>query len=360
MANGPNMLRDADYRRGVILGLTMGEAILLLLFCLLLALALPLVKEVKDRKVLERDIEVASKRVEELDQTNRALTEVVRKLRESAGGKGIDDITKEYVVMKTQLERAGKKMALLEQKGVAFDFIAQQTSGEKPPPTPEGAMDVAKAIASKVSAYHQIRDALPTSSTGQPANQDPAQVKEAVTGLMEKGRQAELSNLGNQALVAQVRQAEARVKETEAQLVQRDRDLANTSGQLQNLRRQMRAGGRGVEKVPCWATEEGRSENIFDVALTSNGLIVRDRKLPQRQEEQKKLPLEGMVFDHEVSSEKLLSMTLPLFQWSEVHECRFFVRAFDLTAATEKGIYKRRLRIVGDRFYIYEELNEQF
>jgi len=33
---------------------------------------------------------------------------------------------------------------------------------------------------------------------------------------------------------------------------------------------------------------------------------------------------------------------------------------FDLTAATEKGIYKRRLRIVGDRFYIYEELNEQF
>ena len=43
-----------------------------------------------------------------------------------------------------------------------------------------------------------------------------------------------------------------------------------------------------------------------------------------------------------------------MFKWSEDNDCRFFVRAYDLTGPTEKEISKRQFRYLGMRFYSYE------
>ena len=51
-----------------------------------------------------------------------------------------------------------------------------------------------------------------------------------------------------------------------------------------------------------------------------------------------------------------MMMTLPLFNWSVQKECRFAVRIVDRTDAHEKAVYKRQLRIVGDRFCHFEDL----
>jgi len=108
----------------------------------------------------------------------------------------------------------------------------------------------------------------------------------------------------------------------------------------------------------CWAdAETGRVEYIFDVALTSHGLIVRDRALPHRAEERARLPI-AIDFGRELAPATFLSQAYPLYQWSVEHECRFFVRAFDLTAPSEKATYKHHLRILGQRFYLYEVLDE--
>jgi hypothetical protein len=148
---------------------------------------------------------------------------------------------------------------------------------------------------------------------------------------------------------------------TQRQFSATQQELSNTKGQLENLKKQLiPGGGRGVEAVPCWATPEGKPEYIFDVALTSHGLIIRDRKLPHRQAEQAALPLADLPFDVELSPDRFLAATRRLFEWSRAHECRFFVRAFDLTGETEKLIYKRHLRYLDTHFYKYEELNERF
>jgi cell division protein FtsB len=138
------------------------------------------------------------------------------------------------------------------------------------------------------------------------------------------------------------------------------REVENLKAQMANLRRQAQKGGRGLDHPPCWATPDGRAEYIFDIALTSQGLVIRDRDLPHRAQDRAALPLSGIVFGEELLPDRFLAMTGPLYQWSVDHECRFVVRAFDTTGATEKANYKRHMRVLEQRFYKYEEPSERF
>ncbi len=139
------------------------------------------------------------------------------------------------------------------------------------------------------------------------------------------------------------------------------RGRATLQGQLSNARRTLEGIGKGTEHPACWASPEtGKPEYIFDVALTSTGIIVRDNMLPHRAEAQRHLPLQMMVFREGLSLERFLVATLPLLEWSNAQGCRFFVRTFDLTKADEKDIYKRHLRTVGQRFYHYEDPSAKY
>ena len=46
-------------------------------------------------------------------------------------------------------------------------------------------------------------------------------------------------------------------------------------------------------------------------------------------------------------------MTSPLFEWSRLNQCRFFVRVFDATLPYEKDLYKVQLQTVEKHFYKY-------
>jgi hypothetical protein len=92
------------------------------------------------------------------------------------------------------------------------------------------------------------------------------------------------------------------------------------------------------------------------VTLASGSVLVHDNSLPHHASEQATLPIGGMGFDRNVGSAEFLTMTLPLYQWSEAHDCRFFVRIIDETAVHEKAVYKRELRIVGQHFYYFEDV----
>lgn len=108
----------------------------------------------------------------------------------------------------------------------------------------------------------------------------------------------------------------------------------------------------------CWpSSQPGRPEYIFNVALTSTGLIVHDNALPDRVADQKLLPLNGMMFGKKIGDDEFADRTDPLYQWSVKHGCRFFVHVFEQTKPDEKDIYKARLRAVGEHFYYYEMTN---
>lgn len=118
------------------------------------------------------------------------------------------------------------------------------------------------------------------------------------------------------------------------------------------------SGGRGTEHPACWTNEDGKPEYIFTTRLTSTGVVVRDNALPHRREQQALLPLSGIGFDHELNAAEFLRQMRPLFDWCrrQSPECRFFVEVVDETQPEEKSTYKRLLRTVGDRFYYFEDL----
>ena len=87
---------------------------------------------------------------------------------------------------------------------------------------------------------------------------------------------------------------------------------------------------------------------------------MRDRELPNRARERAELPLAHFSLGDELTPNRFLTMTEALFRWSVDHDCRFVVRAFDSTGSAEKAIYKRHMRVLEQRFYKYEELNENF
>ena len=127
------------------------------------------------------------------------------------------------------------------------------------------------------------------------------------------------------------------------------------------LREKLDGLRKGTEMPACWASREtGKPEYIFNTALTSRGIIMRDNALPHRAAEQAQLPLQAMVFEKEVRPGRLRVMSKPVFEWSVKEGCRFFVRVYDRTKDEEKMIYKQRLRTVGEHFYYFEVLDGTF
>ena len=80
-----------------------------------------------------------------------------------------------------------------------------------------------------------------------------------------------------------------------------------------------------------------------------------DNALPNRARIQKKLPLQQVIFDQELSHEVFLRTASPLYEWSKKEGCRFFVRVYDQTGPHEKSLYKKRLQAVEGRFYKWED-----
>ena len=120
------------------------------------------------------------------------------------------------------------------------------------------------------------------------------------------------------------------VKKLVEEKKQLERDLLSATGQVKNIRQKLTSLGKGTEMPACWANPNtGKTEYIFDVALTSTGLIIHDNKLPHRVEDKKLLPLKDISYDSNVLPASFLSQTKSIFKWSLDKECRFFVKAFE-------------------------------
>ncbi|HEY9788373.1 MAG TPA: hypothetical protein V6D17_23490 [Candidatus Obscuribacterales bacterium] len=158
-----------------------------------------------------------------------------------------------------------------------------------------------------------------------------------------------------------VGQTAVAIEQMQNQLHEKGLRVRELEGRLKYAENQLQAAGRGTEKPACWANPQtGKPEYIFDVALKSNSLLVRDNALRHRQEEQAKLPVQGIKFEQDVTLQEFRRMTRPIYLWSEKEGCRFFVKVFDVTQTHEKDRYKRDLRTVGEHFYYFEEFNRPF
>lgn len=133
-----------------------------------------------------------------------------------------------------------------------------------------------------------------------------------------------------------------------------NRENATLRGQIEYQARKLQGLGRGTEMPPCWVTPAGRIEYLYDIRLTSAGLVVTATDLPHRNQERTTLPGARASLGVALSEQTFTNEHLPLFEWSKQHDCRFFVRVIDRAGAGEKAAYKRLLRAVEVRYYKYE------
>ncbi|MCE2557570.1 MAG: hypothetical protein J4F98_02850, partial [Acidobacteria bacterium] len=110
-------------------------------------------------------------------------------------------------------------------------------------------------------------------------------------------------------------------------------------------------GGGGADHPSCWYDRDGTVAYLFDVALVARGFVVDLARAPQHEAERALLPLDLVRTGRVITQAQFLRQTRSVYEWSVERSCRFFVRAFDLTATDQKDIYKRRMRALESRFY---------
>lgn len=313
--------QERGYRRGLVLGLTMAEIAVLVIFVLLLVLGTLLARQARD--------------VEALRERNATLETTAAEVDRIASAIGLHpEVIKQELVRAKETRR---RLVLLQKEAARLSELEQALESVRPDGTPK------QPLPELFRELLMLRDAIVKAGT--------AATPDALKQTLAEAAKAK------EALIAVAGKDAAAVAEENARLA---RENANLKSQMANLRRQAQSGGRGLDHPPCWAKPDGKPEYIFDVALTSQGLILRDQHLPYREAERAILPLAGYMFGEELPPEKFLSMTEPLFRWSVDKKCRFYVRAFDNTGVTEKTIYKHHMRVLEWRFYKHEVLRERF
>jgi hypothetical protein len=313
----PVLEQKAAYRKGLVLGFTMAEITLMLLFCLLLASTL-----LVDDKV--KQLEVANKQLED----NKKDLVLVEQFKVKFGEQGkIDDLFTELRLVKESNTALKEELESHKREQAEFAVLREYVEENKA----EG--KDAKSIIQEVQRDKELAGRVQAAMTS--ANFKP-ESPEQVEAIMRAGL-AQSADF-------------TKCKETE---IEKDRLV----GQLKNAQRTLeRYGqGKGTEKPACWADPvTGKPEYIFKVELTSGGLIIHDQKLPQRVEDQAILPIGGITFDGEIPPEMFRAQTAGLASWSKERECRFFVMVKDLTLPTEKDAYKKMLRTLEEHFYKLE------
>ena len=117
-------------------------------------------------------------------------------------------------------------------------------------------------------------------------------------------------------------------------------------------------GGNGLVFPPCARNPDGTAALIFTTTLRSDSITIRDNSIPTLEQEREGWPLQSIRFDEPLTREEFLDQTLPMFQWSVERACRFVVDVRDETEASEKMVYKARLRTVEQHFYKREQIQQ--
>jgi hypothetical protein len=292
-----------SYSRGLVLGLTMAEIAILIIFILLLTLAALLDKE-------HEKLEEEHEKLEKVQQQVKALVEENLALEDINGGKDISEFIRELVSSREALRQAGVVHSRLAEAVELINKYEEAARKSGVEPTPRG-----------------VTEALLESK----------ELKEALAEVSDKS-----------------------VQEIAQENINLRTETSRMEGQLANAQKKLESFGKGNEMPSCWAKPDGTVEYIYEIAVNNNGMIARNTNLPHRDADRKLLPTMMVIHNQQVSSSKFISMSLPLYQWSVEKKCRFYVKVYDLTGSIDKDIYKERLQTVESLFYRDFKIHKNF
>jgi len=309
-----------SYRRGLIVGLTLAEVFLLVLFGLLLAW----IVGTEDSNALRTQIADLQTKVADLHREVENLQAQRSALLGSTAPDKFDELFRELTLARQKLSEHQQHLAELEERAQLLEEAARETGVSQ-----DSRRDLTSAIRARLEIANAVLAAAGKSGL---ADRDVATFEKTVAGLLQMRQRLLAEGL-------------------------KEGDVQTLAGRLRNAERRLQEATKGTEWPACWADSAGKPEYIFDVTLTTGSLVVHDNALPHRRSEQAALPTARLLFGSDLSTAAFREQTQPLFEWSKRANCRFFVRLHDLTEAHEKDVYKLRVRTVGEHFYYYEPVN---
>jgi hypothetical protein len=295
---------DRQFRRGVVLGLTMAEALLLLIFLLMLILAIKLKGQSAEIVKLEQERT-------EAQSTLAAMQPMLDKLSQ----KQKFDITRDYVRMKQQLDLAN---ARLKDAKLSVDLINQATAA-LPDMKPE---DAAKALLNEAVIGRQALDAAKKIAP----DVAPEQAVQALLDSALIGQAVSKDSNSPQQLLASAATCHS--------------DLQSCQNQTVYLNSRLAAKTGGFDLPPCWVDSNGKIQYIFDASLTDDGIEVDNNGIGTRAADQAKLPLGHVTYREPMSRGDFAEAFQPLLNWSNQHGCRFYVRLYDDMKTADRSEYK--------------------
>lgn len=292
------------YRRGLVLGLTLAEIFLLLLFLLLLVSAY-FVDEERNR------FEKASQAYQDLFPDTLSPSDRALRLAQLQGAKEtldhlglpIDDPTE----LRTRLVSLTEKEALLAE----YRLVC-------------GKLDEIQKLLSRelFNADDSAADAMASCASALEAREDP---------------NAPMTLPAANMTIARLR------RQIDA--------LSTTVDELSS-------GSLGADYPSCWFTNEinGRTFYLYNVTIRDNGMVVVPGDPREGQDIQPALRANGPEpqFNQLLSRGQFNDSTRGMFEWSVREKCHIFVRLIDGTSETNKNGYKTMRRTVEGRFYIYD------
>jgi hypothetical protein len=243
--------QDSSYRRGLMLGLTMTEMMLLILFILLLLMGVTLAT--REEAIRKKDA-----RISELADVESFLQEETRK------GDGKVSVTNiiQHIRRQKQLENQIAAMKPQAEAGKALEDIIREIKRSGGQGTPKEIAEVIRQI---------------------------------------------------------------------AELQKEKKTLA---GQVAQMTKQIQKTGKGGNEFPsCWVTPQGKTQSIYDLYLTTSGIRIRDRKLPDHVEDEVMLPISQVELNTNLTTAAFLEQLRPLYNWSVENKCRFYVILHSDTAS---------------------------
>ncbi|GAB2176262.1 hypothetical protein [Dongia sp. agr-C8] len=295
---------DKQFRRGVVLGLTMAEALLLLIFLLMLILGIRLKTQTTQLAELE-------KQRDDAQSTLVAMQPVFDKLSKTEKF----DITKDYVRMQQQLADAN---ARLKDAELSVDLMQRAASLAPAEATPEQAV---RALLNEAAVGRQALDAAQRLVPDLP----PEKAVEALVNAAIVGQSLKDGGTPD-ALLASAGACKA--------------DLQSCKNQTTYLNSKLNAKTGGFDLPPCWVDNKGKIQYIFDASLTDAGIYIEDKAVSGREGDQEKLPLSRARYGEPLGPGEFSAAFSPLLKWSNDHGCRFYVRLYDDMRDGDRAEYK--------------------
>nr|WP_294523825.1 hypothetical protein [uncultured Rhodopila sp.] len=320
MATGFRLSDPQEYRRGVVLGLTLAEVLVLLVFLLLLSMAALLLRKERERDVLLLRLDHYTTMFQPLTKAlaSRGMpvddTDGLASLIER--GSEAESLRTRLKEARQQLDAAAAKAAQLSTENETLAAVLERIPGSPGQPPKERIDNLVRRAA---------------------ANEALAAFLEHLPGGPAQPPQEKLDNL--------VKRAAAN-----------EGAIANLTGQNNQMRTELlRVKGNGGSGLPyCWAFPDGKAQYMLKVEMLDDGVIVRDIDPRVRAEDPVWQMLDAVTRERLMPLVTFLNQVAPLQARASTDRCRYSILVVDSTGRTNKPGYKDSMGRLWTAFNIHE------